>query len=41
MPRSNNALERSGGHRGRTVLTIDCVIAGVESAPWRAAQLDR
>ena len=36
----NNALERqtSGGH---TVLAIDGVLAGVEVAPWWAAQQDR
>jgi hypothetical protein len=37
----NNALERSGVHRGRTVLAIDCVLAGAERASCRAAQLGR
>jgi len=27
---SNNAFERSVVHRGRTVLAIDCVLAGAE-----------
>jgi len=40
MALSNNALERlvSGG---RTVLAMDCVLAGAEAAPWLAAQQDR
>ena len=26
----NNALERTGGHRGRAVLAMDCVLGGAE-----------
>lgn len=37
----NNALERTVGRRGRTVLAIDCVLAGAKMAPWPAAQRDR
>jgi hypothetical protein len=38
---SNNTLERTGGHCGHAVLAMDCVLAGVEWAPWQAAQQDR
>ncbi len=38
---SNNTLERTGGHRGRAVLAIDCVLAGAEWASCLAAQLNR
>jgi hypothetical protein len=38
---SNNALERSANGGGRTVLAMDCVLAGAETAPWQAAQLGR
>jgi hypothetical protein len=38
---SNNALERAVGHRVRTVLAMDCVLAGAEYASCPAAQLDR
>jgi hypothetical protein len=38
---SNNALERSCGHRGRAVLAIDGVLASAERAPCLAAQLSR
>jgi hypothetical protein len=38
---SNNALERTSGHRGRAFLAIDCVLAGTEWAPCLAAQLNR
>jgi hypothetical protein len=38
---SNNALERSCGHRGRAVLAIDGVLAGAQWAPFQAAQLSR
>ena len=38
---ANNALERARGHRGRTVLAMDCVLAGAEMAPWLIAQRDR
>jgi hypothetical protein len=41
MVRSNNALERTGVHRGRAVLAIDCVLGGAERAPCQAAQRDR
>jgi hypothetical protein len=37
----NNAFERIVGHRGRTVLAMDCVLAGAEIASWPAAQLGR
>jgi hypothetical protein len=40
MP-SNNAFERTGEHRGRTVLAMDCVLAGAEMQRWPAAQLGR
>ena len=40
MP-SNNALERTGEHRGRAVLAIDCVLAGLQWQRWLAAQLGR
>jgi len=36
----NNALERQI-NSGRPVLAMDCVLAGAEVAPWRAAQQDR
>ena len=38
---SNNALERSRSTGGRTVLAMDCVLAGAVVAPWPAAQQDR
>jgi hypothetical protein len=38
---ANNALERTGGHRGRTVLAIECVLAGAQWASCLAAQLNR
>ena len=38
---SNNALERTGEHRGRAALAMDCVLAGTERASWLAAQLGR
>ena len=41
MLRSNNALERACGHRGRAVLAMNCVLAGAEWAPCLAAQLSR
>jgi len=37
----NNALERPRNYNGRTVLAMDCVLAGAEVAPWLAAQQDR
>jgi hypothetical protein len=37
----NNTLERTGGHRGRFVLAIDCVLAEAEWQRWPAAQLGR
>ena len=40
MKRSNNALERQM-NGGRPVLAMDCVLAGAEVAPCRAAQQDR
>ena len=36
----NNALERQI-NGGRTVLAMNCVLAGAEVAPWWAAQQDR
>jgi hypothetical protein len=39
--RSNNTLERTGGHRGRFVLAMDCVLAEAEWRQWLAAQLGR
>jgi hypothetical protein len=38
---ANNAFERTVKHRGRTVLAMDCVLAGAEEAPCLAAQLGR
>jgi hypothetical protein len=38
---SNNALQRTGDHRGRPVLAIDCVLAGAELASCLAAELGR
>ena len=38
---SNNTLERTVGHGGRTVLAMNCVLAGAESASQPAAQLRR
>jgi hypothetical protein len=40
MP-ANNALERQRVIGGRTVLAMDCVLAGAEVAPSLAAQQDR
>ncbi len=37
----NNALERTGRHRGRAVLAINRGLGGAEWAPCQAAQLDR
>ena len=28
--KANNALERTGGNRGRAVLAMDCVLGGAE-----------
>jgi hypothetical protein len=38
---ANNAFERTVSRRGRTVLAMDCVLAGAERAPCLAAQLGR
>ena len=38
---ANNAFERTGDHRGRAVLAIDCVLGGAEWAVCHAAQLGR
>ncbi len=38
---SNNALQRTGKHRGRPVLAMDCALAGAEWAPCLAAELGR
>ena len=37
----NNALERTEANGGRTVLAMDCVLAGAQWRQWPAAQLDR
>jgi hypothetical protein len=37
----NNALERTGGHRGRAVLAMDFVLGGAEGVLCPAAQLGR
>jgi hypothetical protein len=38
---ANNALERTGDHRGGAVLAMDCVLGGAEWALRPAAQLGR
>ena len=38
---SNNAFERTGDHRGRAVLAMNCVLGGAEQVPCLAAQLGR
>jgi hypothetical protein len=38
---ANNALQRTGGHRGRPVLAMDGVLTGAEWAPCPAAELGR
>jgi hypothetical protein len=40
MP-SNNAFQRSVNHRGRTVLAMDCALAGAQCWQWPAAELGR
>jgi hypothetical protein len=37
----NNALERTGKHRGRAVFAMDCVLGGAGCAQRPAAQLGR
>ena len=37
----NKTLERPRAIGGRTVLAMNCVLAGAEMAPWPAAQQDR
>ena len=37
----NNAFERTGEHRGRTVRAIDGVRRRCGKVSWRATQLDR
>ena len=37
----NNALERTVEKWGRTVLAMDCVLAGAQWRRWPAAQLGR
>jgi len=32
----NNMLERTVAHCGRTVLALDCVLAGAQSRSWAA-----
>jgi hypothetical protein len=41
MKRPNNALQRTGKHRGRTVRACMCARAGAELASCMAAELDR
>ena len=41
MEMPNNALERTGEHRGRLVLAMDGVLAGAEWALCLAAELGR
>ena len=38
---SNNALQRTNGHRGRAVLAMKGVLGGAEWAVWLAAEQDR
>jgi hypothetical protein len=38
---ANNTLHRTGKHRGRTVLAMDCVLAGAQLAPCLAGELGR
>ena len=38
---ANNALQRTGGHRGRTVRACMCARAGAEQALGLAAELGR
>jgi hypothetical protein len=38
---ANNALERAVKHGGRTVLAMDCALAGAQPRQWLAAQRDR
>jgi hypothetical protein len=37
----NNTLERTVRQGGRTVLALDCALAGAEMQRWPAAQLGR
>ncbi len=37
----NNTFERTVRHCGRTVLAMDCVLAGAQWSPVAAAQLGR
>jgi hypothetical protein len=39
--RSNKSFQRSGIHRDRTVLAIDCVLADAQWHRWPAAELSR
>ena len=39
--RSNNTLERTGEHRGRIVLAMDCELADAQWRRWLAAPLGR
>ena len=39
--RPNNTFERTGKHRERTVLAVDCVLAGAQSWQCPAARLGR
>jgi len=39
--RSNKSFQRSVTHRGRTVLAMDCALAGAKWHRWPAAELNR
>jgi len=38
---SNNTFERTGKRHWRTVVALDCVLAGAQWRQWSAAQLGR
>ena len=40
MP-SNKSFQRSVIHRGRTVLAMNCALAGAQMQRWPAAELNR
>ena len=40
-PTHNKSLQRTVRHSGRTVLAMDCVLAGAERAPCLAAEFNR
>jgi hypothetical protein len=37
----NKSFQRAGKQRGRTVLAMDCVLAGAQWQQWPAAELNR